>query len=47
MAKLLVEIINDLSFGWYPKWIKFDESIQPKNWNKDGMSKHLVIKIHV
>ena len=30
MTKLLA-VINDPAFGWYPKWINPDESVQQKN----------------
>jgi hypothetical protein len=44
MAKLL-GAIDDPVFSWYPKWIELDESIQPKNWIKGGMSQPPTIKI--
>jgi len=41
----LLAVIEDPAFSWYPKWIKLDESGQPKNWIKDGMNQPLTIKI--
>jgi hypothetical protein len=41
----LLALIEDPVFRWYPKWIKLDKSVQPKNGVKDGMSQPPTIKI--
>jgi hypothetical protein len=44
MAKLLAAI-NDLAFGWYPKWSEPNKSKQSKNPIKGVMSQLPTIKI--